>query len=193
MKMEYLEPLIAKIEVLLKENGKVTVAIDGCAASGKSTAAEYLGKYFGGNVIHMDDFFLPMKLRTPERMKQPAGNIHYERLQEQICRPFAEQAAFQYIPYDCCSDTYQEGIQMNPTAVTIFEGAYSMYPGKIPYEVSVFFKSSPQVQYQRVLKRNGPEKLKAFQDRFIPMEHRYFEAFHIPETADFFFDTSVLF
>lgn len=193
MRTEYLKPLIERIEFLQKENGEVTVAIDGCAASGKTTAAGYLGKYFNGNVIHMDDFFLPMKLRTPERMSQPAGNIHYERLQEQICNAVEQKRQFRYVPYDCHQDAYQEGRLFLPAAVTIFEGAYSMYPGRIAYEVSAFFESSTQVQYQRVLKRNGPEKLRAFQDRFIPMEHRYFEAFHIPEMADFSFDTSNMF
>lgn len=193
MKIEYLTSLIERIESVMKEKPRVIVAIDGCAASGKTTAAEYLGKYFDGNVIHMDDFFLPFPMRTQRRMEQPAGNIHYERLAEQVCRPLLEGREFSYTAYDCGTGGYKESRLMQSKAVTIFEGAYCMYPGRIPYDVSAFFKSSQEVQYRRVLKRNGPEKLEAFQSRFIPMENKYFEAFHISESAEFFLDTSELF
>ena len=58
----------------LKENGRMKLAIDGMAASGKSTLACKLAEEFGGEVIHMDDFFLPMDLRTAERLEEPGGN-----------------------------------------------------------------------------------------------------------------------
>lgn len=193
IKAEYIKPLIEKIEYLLQKKGQVIVAIDGQAASGKTTAAEYLGKYFEGNVIHMDDFFLPFSLRTEERMEQPAGNIHFERLMEQVGNPLKDGRKFEYMPYDCSTGGFKESILMEPKPVTIFEGAYCMYPGRIPYDISAFFKCREDVQYQRVLKRNGPEKLEAFRTRFIPMENKYFAAFQIPESAELLFDTSDLF
>ena len=193
IKAEYIKPLIDRIEYLLQEKGQVIVAIDGQAASGKTTVAAYLETYFGGNVIHMDDFFLPFSMRTEERMEQPAGNIHFERLTEQVCEPLKEGSGFPYIPFDCSTGGFKESIHMEPKPVTIFEGAYCMYPGRIPYDISVFFKCREDVQYERVLKRNGPEKLEAFRNRFIPMENKYFEAFQIPKSAELFFDTSELF
>ena len=193
MKLKYLNPLMNQIETILQEKGKVIVAIDGYAASGKTTAAKSLSEYYQGNVVHMDDFFLPFELRTEERMAEPGGNIHFERLLEQICVPLKEGKAFQYVPFDCGTGTYKEGVVVEPKAVTIFEGAYCMYPGRFPYDVSAFFWCRDEVQYGRVLKRNGPEKLKVFQNRFIPMEHKYFNAFQIPESAEFSFDTSELF
>ncbi len=193
MKLEYLSPLISKIETMLQEKKQIVVAIDGYAASGKTTAAKYLSEYYDGNVVHMDDFFLPFELRTAERMAEPGGNIHFERLTEQICLPLSEGKAFAYAAFDCSTGTYKESILKEPKAVTIFEGAYCMYPGRIPYDVSAFFWCREEVQYERVLKRNGPEKLEAFQNRFIPMEHKYFAAFQIPESAEFSFDTSELF
>lgn len=193
IKAEYIKPLIDKIEYLLQKKGQVIVAIDGQAASGKTTAAEYLGKYFEGNVIHMDDFFLPFSLRTEERMEQPAGNIHFERLIEQVCEPLKAGCKFEYIPFDCSTGGFKESISMEPKQVTIFEGAYCTYPGKISYDIGVFFKCSEAVQYQRVLKRNGPEKLETFKSRFIPMENKYFAAFQVPESAELLFDTSDLF
>ena len=47
-----------RIEMLLAEQEHVFVAIDGPCASGKTTLARNLNERFGGNVLHMDDFFL---------------------------------------------------------------------------------------------------------------------------------------
>lgn len=193
MKLEYLNPLMNKIECMLQTKQQVIVVLDGFAASGKTTASEYLSEYFGAEVVHMDDFFLPFDLRTKERMAQPAGNIHFERLTEQICEPLSRGEAYAYTAFDCRTGTYKESRIKEPGAVTIFEGAYSMYPGRIPYDISAFFRCREEVQYERVLRRNGPEKLEAFKNRFIPMEHKYFAAFQIPESAEFSFDTSDLF
>ncbi|MCM1467169.1 MAG: hypothetical protein NC086_03400, partial [Alistipes sp.] len=52
-------PLITRIRRLMEEKNKVVVALDGRAASGKTTAAELLSLVFDASVIHMDDFFLP--------------------------------------------------------------------------------------------------------------------------------------
>ena len=49
---------IARIETLLAERDCVFVAIDGPCTSGKTTFAAMLNRRFGGNVLHMDDFFL---------------------------------------------------------------------------------------------------------------------------------------
>ena len=32
----------------------------------------------------MDDFFLPMELRTAERLEEPGGNVHYERFSAEV-------------------------------------------------------------------------------------------------------------
>ena len=38
-------------------------------------------------------------------------------------------------------------------------------------------------QLQRILRRNGPEKLQMFRERWIPMENKYFEAFEIEKKS----------
>ena len=55
------------------------IAIDGRAASGKSTLAEQLSTLLEADVIHMDDFFLQPYQRTPERLAEIGGNVDYER------------------------------------------------------------------------------------------------------------------
>ena len=53
-----MEAAMRRIEMLLAEQEHVFVAIDGPCASGKTTLARNLNERFGGNVLHMDDFFL---------------------------------------------------------------------------------------------------------------------------------------
>ena len=80
------EKIKQKIDILLKENKKdiVIIAIDGMTASGKSTLAEELSQIYNSPIFHADDFFLPMELRTEERLNEPGGNIHYERMKKEI-------------------------------------------------------------------------------------------------------------
>ena len=80
--------VLAELSRLLREQGKILIAVDGNAASGKSTLAARLSAYFAPqcsvNVFHMDDFFLPPTLRTPERLGEPGGNVHYERFLDEV-------------------------------------------------------------------------------------------------------------
>ena len=55
------------------------VAIDGRCASGKSTLAAYLKSALACSVIHMDHFFLQPHQRTEKRLREPGGNVDYER------------------------------------------------------------------------------------------------------------------
>lgn len=79
--------VIAHIEALLAERDHVLVAIDGPCASGKTMLAATVNKRFGGNVLHMDDFFLRPEQRTPERFAQPGGNVDRERFETEVLTP----------------------------------------------------------------------------------------------------------
>ena len=46
------------------------LAIDGRCAAGKTTLTTELAEQWDCNVIHMDDFYLPFRDRTPERMEK---------------------------------------------------------------------------------------------------------------------------
>ena len=49
-------------ELRVLPTGMRIIAIDGRCAAGKTTLAARLAKELGGDVIHMDDFFLPPAL-----------------------------------------------------------------------------------------------------------------------------------
>lgn len=65
------QAVIERIERVYTERERVFVAIDGPCTSGKTTLATVLQRRFGGNVLHMDDFFLRPEQRTPERFAEP--------------------------------------------------------------------------------------------------------------------------
>ena len=73
-----MEAAVRRIEMLLAEQEHVFIAIDGPCASGKTTLARNLNERFGGNVLHMDDFFL-RSVRLPGLAKvlvaQLAGRV----------------------------------------------------------------------------------------------------------------------
>ena len=83
-----------------KADGKIVIAIDGMCGAGKSTLAELLHERLGGNLFHMDDFFLQPHQRTPERMGEIGGNVDYERFQEEVLNHLPDTEGFTYGVFD---------------------------------------------------------------------------------------------
>ena len=165
--------------------GKKVVALDGRCGSGKMTLAEEVAKVTGAGVVHMDDFFLPPELRSPGRLAEPGGNVHYERFLKEVL-PFLEQSrAFRYWRFDCSRMAPGEEREVRESSLRIVEGAYSCHPVFGKYMgLSVFCDVEPREQLRRIQRRGGFEALKSFQQRWIPMEERYIEYFRIREGAD---------
>lgn len=183
-------PLLARIEKLKQQKEHVFVAIDGMAASGKTTLSNQLKQFYGKNcgVIHMDDFFLPQSLRTQQRYAEAGGNIHYERFGQQIIASMGEKH-FSYARYDCASGTFSPMQWQENRPIMVIEGSYSQHPyfGH-PYDLCVFLKISSQEQKRRILKRNGTEWYQDFEEKWIPMEQAYAQAFSIQEQCDFLWE-----
>lgn len=60
------------------------LGIDGPCGSGKTTLANHIANLYDVDVIHLDDFFLPLELRTSSRLSEIGGNVHYERFYTQV-------------------------------------------------------------------------------------------------------------
>lgn len=181
--------LFTEIERRLQKGAPVRLAIEGNAAAGKSTFALRLKERFGAynvNVLHMDDFFLPPALRTPSRLQEPGGNVHYERFAREVLPGLMSNAPFTYGVFDCSVMEITHTVTVGPGRLTIVEGAYSLHPRfGTPYDLCAFISAAPETQRRRILARNGPEQLKRFESIWIPMENAYFEAFGIREKCDF--------
>ena len=170
---------------LAAEPGIRVVAIDGRAASGKTTKASLLHAVLGAPVIHMDDFFLPPALRSEERLAQPGGNVHYERFAEEVLPHLTSGEGFTYRVFDCSRMDYH-GLREIPAApLRIVEGSYALHPQLGDYaDLRVFSTVDEAEQMARILRRNGEKMAEMFRTRWIPMEERYFAHFAVREKAD---------
>ena len=167
-------------------SGARIIAIDGRSAAGKTTLASLIAEAAGGSIVHMDDFFLPMEMRTPERLSSPGGNVHSERFMEEVLPHLARREAFSYRRFDCSVLDYApEPVAADASGVIVIEGAYSLSPafGRY-YDLSVFCDADSCVQMQRIIARNGEEKAEVFRTRWIPMEEMYISSCAIMERAD---------
>ena len=77
-------PVLESVAARREAEAPYVIAIDGRAASGKSTMGQQLAQILGAGLVHMDDFFLPLELRTEQRLRTPGGNVHYERFREEV-------------------------------------------------------------------------------------------------------------
>ncbi len=177
-------PLFAKIDAMLGY-GRVTLAIEGGSASGKSTLSAMLSDIYDCTVFHMDDFFLRPEQRTEERFNEPGGNVDRERFFDEVASPLKRGQAVCYRKFDCSTFTLSEPIKVEPKPLTVVEGAYSMHPTLADtYNLSVLLDISPELQKKRIEKRNSPEMAKRFFEEWIPLERVYFDAFGIKEKCD---------
>ncbi len=183
--MADLAPVIEAVEALSGVKRPVVLAIDGMAAAGKTTAARTLAVRWGAPVVHMDDFFLPTELRTPERLAEPGGNVHYERFAAEVLPGLRCGAPFSYRVFDCGVMDYRGRAGVPAAPVVIVEGSYALHPRFGHYaDVTAFLAVGPAEQERRIRARNGPDGWPAFRDRWIPMENAYHAAFRLRETVD---------
>ena len=183
--MEHLLPIIERAENILRQTGRCILVIDGMAAAGKTTAAEYLSARWHAPVVHMDDFFLPPELRTAKRLSEPGGNVHYERFLSEVLPALTSGAAFSHRVFDCSIMDFSGMTDIPAAPIVLVEGAYSMHPVFEKYwDLSVFFTVDAIEQKRRITARGGEAAWPPFRDRWIPMENAYHAAFDIQGRAD---------
>jgi uridine kinase len=179
-----MDKLIHRIDELLKQKSLVVCGIDGGCASGKSTLAARLKALYGCNVFSMDDFFLRPHQRTAERLAEPGGNVERERFRAEIIEPLLKGRPFKYRRYDCSTQTLGGEAAVEPHQLNIIEGAYCMHPYlRDAYDLKVFLQINAEEQKTRLMKRSR-ENFARFEEEWIPMENKYFEAFGVKEICD---------
>ncbi len=182
---KYLQ-LFISIDKLLKVKGKETVniAVDGMSASGKSTLARLLAGIYGCNVFHMDDFFLQPFQRTTARLREPGGNVDYERFKAQVTDHLSDSKGVEYQVYDCGRQELAKRVSVPHRRLNVIEGSYSQHPyfGDC-YDLRVFLEIGREEQVDRIRRRNGEFMLRRFVEEWIPMENTYFEEGQIREKS----------
>lgn len=184
------QAVIERIERVYTERERVFVAIDGPCTSGKTTLATVLQRRFGGNVLHMDDFFLRPEQRTPERFAEPGGSVDRERFEDEVLAPLAAGKIAQYRPWDCHTGDFAASRNVEPARLTIVEGSYSMHPAlRGYYDLMICLTIDSGEQLRRLEARN-PRMLQRFIDEWIPLENRYFASTETRTAADMIVDTA---
>lgn len=161
---------------------RLLIAIDGPCGSGKTTLANRLSAVLNAPCVRMDHFFLPHALKTPERLAQPGGNADLDRLLGEFFTPWLSAGCASYRPYDCHRDCLGAPVDIPVSHVAILEGSYSLHPAIACYaDIRVFLQIDPEEQRRRIVSRNGLAGWARFADKWIPLEHAYFDAFHLPD------------
>lgn len=177
-----LEEMISEV---LRSKPSVIIAVDGRCASGKTSLAKALSAVLDCNVVHTDEFYLQPFQRTEERLNEAGGNLDRERLFNEVIKPFNEGREVAYRPLVCSTMTFSDEIRLEHKSICIIEGSYSChYELREYYDITVFLTTDKETQKERILHRNGEEKLEVFLSRWIPLEEKYFEAFDVEKRAD---------
>ena len=162
------------------------IAIDGMCGSGKTTLADYLARELNASLFHMDDFFLQPHQRTEQRLAEPGGNVDYERFKAEVLDHAADVKGVTFRPFSCREWKLADEAISNPyNDIVIVEGSYSHHPyfNNI-FDVKIFLEISSEEQKKRIISRDGNDIWPMFEEKWIPMENRYFEKFKIKEKSD---------
>lgn len=168
--------LLPRIAAIAQEKGRAIIAIDGMAASGKSTLAQALMRALDrAHLVHMDDFFLPEAIRTHVRDRLLA-NADVERFDAEVLAPLCAGQGVRYRPFVC----HPRPRLLDPVAIpadvriVIVEGAYCLHPLLAArYDLRILMTIGASTQRARILARNGEAMLARFENEWIPLENRH--------------------
>ncbi|MBQ2833801.1 MAG: hypothetical protein IJN79_01855 [Clostridia bacterium] len=172
--------LADQAEILLRGQERLAIAIDGMAASGKTTLSSALcARIPDSFCVHMDDFTLPFEQRFPGYFDVLLANADTRRMDREVLTPFlsGEQAAFR--PYVCHPEAgFLPPVHVpSDTRVLIVEGAYCLHASLFDrYALRALMTIEPDMQRERIRRRNGEERLARFLSDWIPMENRHIAA-----------------
>ena len=179
--------VLSTIEKLISDKGlgnRFVMSIDGPCGSGKTTIANELEKECGYNILHMDDFYLPFQKRDKNWMNIIAGHMDFERLIENVLKPYKQKRKTNYISYDCHSDKYLQEIKVDLDKPLIIEGSYTSHPKLDEYvDIKIFMDIDKDEQVKRLKKRN-PDVVDKFLSMWVPFENNYFTTLNIKEKSD---------
>lgn len=175
--------LLSAVDRLSRFAGPVIVGVDGMCASGKTTLGMMLSEIYDANVFHADDYFLPPNMRTPERLSLPGGNMHRERLADEVLEPLSRGENAVTRRFDCQTCTFSPPHAHPSRRVNIVEGSYVLHRElRDFYTLKAALRTTPERQLERLRVREA--RLEDFVSRWIPLENAYFTAHGVYSDPD---------
>ena len=145
------------------------------------------------NVFHMDDFFLPPALRTPERLSQPGGNVDRERMLAEALLPLSRGEDVTFRPFDCHAGRLRPPVSVPFRPLTSWRAAMpssgsgpAVRPEALPHLLPGGAAAAPAGTGGA----GGPDPLPREMD---PLEERYFDALRPEAESDLTVDTTGFF
>jgi len=181
-------PAVLAIEELIRtDDDCLIIAIDGRTGAGKTTISKYLHQKFGGNLFHMDDYYLQTHQRTKERLLEVGGNVDYERFKTEVLDVIERREVVHYRPFNYHTMDFDSAFARDipPKRLNIVEGTYSLNPyfGD-PYDLKIFMDVEYNQQIENVIDREGTSELDDYIDKWIPKTDIYIERMGIQEKCD---------
>lgn len=191
--------IILRLKAAEKNYERILLVIDGRCGAGKTTMASRISEELLCSVFHMDDFYLPAAEQTDERMKEPGGNIDFDRFLSEVIKPLESGDAVAYRPFVCRNQAYADTKLMPAEKINIIEGTYSCHQRlRGAYErlcgheaatgsmklIRIFLDVDGKTQIERIRTRVGEQRLKMFEEKWIPREEEYFKVYSVREYCE---------
>ncbi len=174
--------IINKINEIISVKSYCFVAIDGCGGSGKSTLAECIAtRNFGGQIIHMDDFYKP----SNERLQLHISKKESGRLKQDVIIPIMNRMEARYQRYDWNEDKLAEWHIVKPDGLIIVEGVYSISEQLHDFfDIKIFVECNRGLRLKRGLMRDGENALD-FWEQWMIGEDKYLKEQKPMDRSDF--------
>lgn len=162
---------------------KSIVALEGRCASGKSSICDKIKDKY--TILPIDDFFLPIYLKSKDRLEEIGGNINYELVKDTLIDLKESlrlgKLNFTYKAFDCSKqEYYDKTIQLKDKV--ILEGVYSSSPYfRELIDKIMYLYVDKETQLERINNRFLKER---FIKEWIPSEEKYFDHIKIEEICD---------
>lgn len=183
----FLPAVLAIEELIRSDDERIIIAIDGRTGAGKTTISKYLHEKFGGNLFHMDDFYLQSHQRTKERLLEVGGNVDYERFKREVLDVVERGEVVHYRPFNYHTMDFDAEFARDipPKRLNIIEGTYCLNPyfGD-PYDLRIFMDVEYHQQIENVIEREGTSELDDYIDKWIPKTDIYIERMGVQKRCD---------
>lgn len=177
LRVKQLDNFIEKID-----NYTIT-SLDGKCTAGKSTITEKLKDKY--TIINIDDFFLSMNMKTPERLNEIGGNIDYELVKTCLLKikdAWKEnKQELEYKVFDCTKQEYYIK-KITLQKKVILEGVYSYHSYfNDLIDCLAYIQVDKETQIKRVSNRDLKNR---FIKEWIPLENKYFDYYKLEDICD---------